>query len=93
MGSQVTPSENTTWAASTKLPNRRVTAGVVLATTIAAGWFSLRAFLATSYTVGGIGRSYQALLVSIVAGLVASFTLFTLAATALLSALGLPDDR
>jgi cytochrome c biogenesis protein CcdA len=29
---------------------------------------------------------------SIVAGLVASFTAFTLAATALLSALGLPDD-
>ena len=36
---------------------------------------------------GGRRRSY-----AIVAGLVASFTAFTLAATALLSALGLPDD-
>jgi cytochrome c biogenesis protein CcdA/thiol-disulfide isomerase/thioredoxin len=36
---------------------------------------------------GGRGRPY-----AIVAGLVASFTIFTLAATALLSALGLPDD-
>ena len=36
---------------------------------------------------GGRRRPY-----AIVAGLVASFTLFTLAATALLSALGLPDD-
>jgi cytochrome c biogenesis protein CcdA/thiol-disulfide isomerase/thioredoxin len=36
---------------------------------------------------GGRRRSY-----AIVGGLVASFTLFTLAATALLSALGLPDD-
>src|ERR687898_1821839 len=36
---------------------------------------------------GGRRRPY-----AIVAGLVASFTTFTLAATALLSALGLPDD-
>src|ERR671923_1192038 len=36
---------------------------------------------------GGGRRPY-----AIVAGLVASFTVFTLAATALLSALGLPDD-
>src|ERR671936_1441801 len=36
---------------------------------------------------GGARRPY-----AIVAGLVASFTAFTLAATALLSALGLPDD-
>lgn len=66
----MTPTEDAIWAASAKLPNRWVTAGVVLATTITANWFSLRAFLATSYTAGGIERTYHALLVSIVAGLV-----------------------
>src|ERR687892_496883 len=38
-------------------------------------------------TTGGRRRPY-----AIVAGLVLSFTVFTLAATAILSALGLPDD-